>query len=104
LIRSAPRFKDYAARRLSEHTGRDISASDLMPLEKMIGVDLYSFDDYAFVDPYSILEYALITHSWCDLLKAETTRSPVAMLKSVWHEIAASWSKAGGLRVHEPRD
>jgi hypothetical protein len=51
LIRSAPRFKDYAARRLSEHTGRDISASDLMPLEKMIGVDLYSFDDYAFVDP-----------------------------------------------------
>jgi DNA-binding MarR family transcriptional regulator len=104
LIRSAPRFKDYAARRLREHTGRDISASDMIPLEKMIGADLYSFHDYALVDPYSILEYALITHSWCDLLKAETTRSPVAMLKSVWHEIAASWTKAGGLRVHEPRD
>jgi hypothetical protein len=41
--------------------------------------------------------HALITHSWCELLNAETTNGPVGMLKSERPKIAASCTRAGGL-------
>jgi hypothetical protein len=72
LIRIALPLPEYVAKRLSEHTGRRITRTETQRFSR--------FEDGA--DLYSIVEYALVTESWCSLLKKAD--APVGLLFKVF--------------------
>jgi hypothetical protein len=89
-IRIALPLNEYAARRLSEHSGRKVTSKDTAHLEKKGGAD-----------PYSILEYALVTSTWCDILKAADL--PAGKLMVMWDKLVERWT-ADGAEVKLPPD
>jgi hypothetical protein len=89
-LRIALPLNEYAARRLSEHSGREVTPRDTAHLEKKGGAD-----------PYSILEYALVTPTWCDILKAADL--PAGKLMVMWDKLVEGWT-ADGAGVMLPPD
>jgi len=89
-IRIALPLNEYASRRLSKHSGREVTPKDTAHLEKKGGAD-----------PYSILEYALVTPTWCDILKA--AHLPAGKLMVMWNNLVEHWT-ADGAEVMLPPD
>jgi hypothetical protein len=88
-IRLALPLNEYAARRLSEHSGREVTPKDTAHLAKKGGAN-----------PYSILEYALVTPTWCDILKAADL--PAGRFMVIWDKLVEGWTADGAWVVLPP--
>jgi hypothetical protein len=90
LARIALPFPEYVAKRLSEHTGRQLTPSETKNFSRCENG----------ADPYSVLEYALVTESWCTLLRNADT--PAGLLFSTFEGIRQSWLDDGGYHLSAP--
>jgi hypothetical protein len=79
FLRIALPLHEYAAKRLSAHTGRIITPSSLTALHKKEALD-----------PYCTIDHALSTPSWANLLK---TAKGAGMLISLWDRIEESMNE-----------
>ena len=95
-MRLAPPINEYAARRLSDESGKVIRPNDLTTLLRKKG------------ELYSILEYALCTESWCTWLKSKADK-PAGWLIAKWESkegkpgIAEAWENEGGFWYDVPK-
>jgi hypothetical protein len=90
LARIALPFPEYVAMRLSEHTGKRIAPRETKNFSR--------YEDGA--DPYSVLEYALVTESWCTHLR--NADKPAGLLFSTFEDIRQSWLDHGGYHLNAP--
>jgi hypothetical protein len=90
-VRIALPFPEYVAKRLSEHTGREVTPRETGNFTRF----------ETGPHPYFALEYGLATESWCTMLKKAD--APAGLLFRCFERIRQGWLDEGGYFYPAPQ-